>query len=605
MIPLALWALVLGGPAGGERWRPPELTVAAPPPLLSFAELERAALGYLGRPYITGGVGSPGFDCSGLTCRIFAEAGYAIPRVSRDQARAGRPIPLGSIAPGDLLFFAEPGDPRIRHVGLYLGDGELLHAASGLGRVVVSPLSQRWYRDRLVLARRFLPEPGATLTSSVGPWRGTDAAPLELVEHSGETALSPFLRLDDALMPPELGPDIEGPRGTAIGLSALVASERRPRAAGGTESLYAFVLVPEATLLIDSLALEVSVAVPIRFEPGSAPSVGTFERAADVLRFLRGASLGLRGAELELRLTRFGDASLGGGLVVSRLDPGSMASGIQGLSIGRSPLSLVGGYRGASLELGLLVDDIADPGVFGASFAVPVVQGWLRLGATLATDQRAELASLAAAGRRAITVAEAIATLEAVKTPTLELSVSAAGALERASGAFGFGARGRAQLEWTFSRGKSQSLIVALEGGVQGERFLGELFGPTYLIHRPQTYVGLRAARTRATLGGELSLRLGSVVVSAGYADAPSERRSELDRRLFGLLELKDLRLGGSWYLDLRLAYAARGLGGPEVMDVLHGGARLKLSSWLWADVYAAKTEGFELGAGVGVAWIP
>lgn len=605
MIPLALWALILGGPAGGERWRPPELLVAPPPPELSFAELERRALSYLGRPYVTGGVGSPGFDCSGLTCRIFAEAGYAIPRVSRDQARAGRPIPLGSIVPGDLLFFAEPGDPRIRHVGLYLGDGELLHAASGLGRVVVSPLSQRWYRDRLVLARRFLPEPGATLTSSTGPWRGTDAAPLELVEHSGETALSPFLRLDDAVMPPQLGADIPSPNATAIGLSALVASEQRRVASGQSESRYAFLLVPEATLLIDSLALEVGVAVPIRFEPGLPPSVGSFDRPGDVLRFLRGASIGLRGAELELRLTRFGDGSLGGGLVVSRLDPGSMASGIQGLSVGRAPLSLLGGYRGARLEALLLIDDVVDPGVFGASFAVPVVQGWLKLGATLATDQRAEVASLAAAGPRAITVSEAIATLEAVKTPTLELTVSAAGALERAGGALGFGARGRAQLEWTFSRGKNQSLIVALEGGVQGDRFLGELFGPTYLIHRPESYAALEAARTRGTLGGELSLRLGSVVVSAGYADTPSERRSELDRRLFGLLELKDVRLTGSWYLDLRLAYAARGLLSPAVVDVLHGGARLKFSSWLWAEAYAAKTEGFELGAGLGIAWIP
>ena len=95
------------------------------------------------------------------------------------------------------------------------------------------------------------------------------------------------------------------------------------------------------------------------------------------------------------------------------------------------------------------------------------------------------------------------------------------------------------------------------------------------------------------------------MVVSAGYADAPSERRSELDRRLFGLLELKDVRLTGSWYLGLRLAYAARALLSPEVADVLHGGARPKSSSWLWAEVYAAKTQGFELGAGLGIAWIP
>ena len=103
-------------------WRPPQLQVADRPPVTSFAELETIAFSYLDRPYRMGGVGDPSIDCSGFTCRVFAEAGYAIPRVSRDQVRAGVHVSLDRIRPGDLLFFvAEPGNRRITHVGLYLG----------------------------------------------------------------------------------------------------------------------------------------------------------------------------------------------------------------------------------------------------------------------------------------------------------------------------------------------------------------------------------------------------------------------------------------------------------------------------------------------------
>ena len=109
---LLLSALLLG-PSSGEAWRPQELLVREGPPLKTFEELRDVALAYVGRPYEMGGVGSPAFDCSGFTCRVYAESGYAIPRVSRDQARAGIGVPLDRIAPGDLLFFSESPEARI------------------------------------------------------------------------------------------------------------------------------------------------------------------------------------------------------------------------------------------------------------------------------------------------------------------------------------------------------------------------------------------------------------------------------------------------------------------------------------------------------------
>src|SRR5262245_33702730 len=128
----ALLAMLVPGRV--EDWRPPELRVARRPPVIDAKELRAIAMSYLGRPYSSGGVGNPGFDCSGLTCRVFAESGYALPRVSRDQARAGREVELERIVPGDLLFFVDdPGDKRVSHVGMYLGNAEMVHAASGQG----------------------------------------------------------------------------------------------------------------------------------------------------------------------------------------------------------------------------------------------------------------------------------------------------------------------------------------------------------------------------------------------------------------------------------------------------------------------------------------
>ncbi|MFO0726851.1 MAG: C40 family peptidase [Myxococcota bacterium] len=596
LLPL-LGLLVVVGPAGRESWRPPELTVSAPPPVLTFGELEKLALQYLGRPYVTGGVGSPGFDCSGLTCRVYAEAGYALPRVSRDQARAGRPVPIGQIQPGDLLFFAEPGEERIHHVGLYLGGGELLHAASGQGEVMVSPLSQKWYRDRLVLARRFLPDPGQTLSSTAGPFRPPpEVQPLELVEHSGDSALSPFLRRQDILRPPTLGPDVVRFGATSLALSALGVSE---------SGRFGLVLVPEGTLRIDEIALEAIVAVPIRFEPEASPSVGTFTRAGDALRFLRGASLGLVGAELELRLSRFLDYGLGSGILLSRLDPGAMASGIQGLSIGRSPLSFAGGYRGSSLEVNLLVDDVVDPGVFGLSAGVPIIQGWLKVGGALMTDQKADLALVDPRGRRAITAGEVNLVFDAWRSPSLSLSMSAAVGLERALAVTGFGGQASVDFSWRFQRGGSQSLMLRFFGGAYGPGFVEELFGPSYLIHRPETFLALREGVGRGGLGGEASLRISKLVASVGFADAPFGHPGALDRRLFALVELNELRIFGTTLLDLRAAYAARAPFTSDSVDVLHVGARLRFTSWLFAEAYLAKTERVEGGAGLAIAWIP
>lgn len=81
---------------------------------------------YLGVPYVWGGTDpDTGLDCSGLVQHVYANLGYDLPRVSGDQARAGRPVAsLADAQPGDILAFGSP----VHHVGIYIGDGQMIEA---------------------------------------------------------------------------------------------------------------------------------------------------------------------------------------------------------------------------------------------------------------------------------------------------------------------------------------------------------------------------------------------------------------------------------------------------------------------------------------------
>ncbi len=85
------------------------------------------AAGHLGVPYLWGGTGRGGFDCSGLSQAAYAHAGVAIPRVAQDQFDAGPAVTGATVEPGDLLFFGT-GPTGVDHVGIYVGDGLMIDA---------------------------------------------------------------------------------------------------------------------------------------------------------------------------------------------------------------------------------------------------------------------------------------------------------------------------------------------------------------------------------------------------------------------------------------------------------------------------------------------
>ncbi|MFE9704894.1 NlpC/P60 family protein [Streptomyces sp. NPDC005930] len=78
----------------------------------------------IGKPYVWGATGPGSYDCSGLTQAAWKAAGVSLPRVTYDQVDAGTTVPVSQAQPGDLVFFYDD----ISHVGLYVGDGMMIHA---------------------------------------------------------------------------------------------------------------------------------------------------------------------------------------------------------------------------------------------------------------------------------------------------------------------------------------------------------------------------------------------------------------------------------------------------------------------------------------------
>ena len=115
----------------------PPLPPPPPPPSVGETALA-AARTALGTPYAWGGTGRGGFDCSGLVQWAFRQAGVTLPRTSQTQSTVGQPVSRADLRPGDLVFFYS----QVSHVGIYVGDGQVLHAPQTGEVVKISPLAR-------------------------------------------------------------------------------------------------------------------------------------------------------------------------------------------------------------------------------------------------------------------------------------------------------------------------------------------------------------------------------------------------------------------------------------------------------------------------------
>lgn len=113
---------------------------------------------FLGTPYVYGGE-SPsdgGFDCSGFTKYVFAKYGYTLNRISADQALNGVYVSRTNIQPGDLIFYSFEGNGVIGHVGIYLGNGKMIHSPKTGDTVKITDVSTSYWTTRYVTARRII-----------------------------------------------------------------------------------------------------------------------------------------------------------------------------------------------------------------------------------------------------------------------------------------------------------------------------------------------------------------------------------------------------------------------------------------------------------------
>jgi len=120
-------------------------------------KIESDAKSFLGTKYVWGATGPSKFDCSGFTQWVYRDAGINIPRVSRDQAKVGQYVSFNNLRKGDMIFFDTKRHRKgiVTHVGIYLGNGNFIHASSSAKKVVVYNWNNKpYYKERFLWGRR-------------------------------------------------------------------------------------------------------------------------------------------------------------------------------------------------------------------------------------------------------------------------------------------------------------------------------------------------------------------------------------------------------------------------------------------------------------------
>jgi cell wall-associated NlpC family hydrolase len=125
----------------------------------TIMNIEWGAKELLGRKYVWGATGPRTYDCSGFTQKIYRDAGITIPRVSRDQAKVGQYVSYNNLRKGDMVFFdtKKHRSGKVTHVGIYLGNGNFIHASSGAKKIVIFNFNEKtFYKKRFLWGRRVI-----------------------------------------------------------------------------------------------------------------------------------------------------------------------------------------------------------------------------------------------------------------------------------------------------------------------------------------------------------------------------------------------------------------------------------------------------------------
>ena len=144
-------------PSGGGTTQQPSTGSGVGADIAAYAQT------FIGVPYVYGGASPSGFDCSGFVQYVYKHFGYSLPRGSNDQYKKGTAISKSELQPGDLIFFDNGTGNPTSHVGIYIGDGKMVHSTEynyGNGKwvkgVQIHALSNAWYSKIYLGSRRIV-----------------------------------------------------------------------------------------------------------------------------------------------------------------------------------------------------------------------------------------------------------------------------------------------------------------------------------------------------------------------------------------------------------------------------------------------------------------
>lgn len=140
---------------GGKSTGTPVSPSALTKPSGTADAIIRTAKQYIGVPYVWAGTSPAGFDCSGLVYYVFKQHSITLNRTAKAQYQHGTYVSKGNLKAGDLVFFENTYTTGISHVGIYIGDGQFIHASSSKG-VMISNLSNTYWASHYYGARRVL-----------------------------------------------------------------------------------------------------------------------------------------------------------------------------------------------------------------------------------------------------------------------------------------------------------------------------------------------------------------------------------------------------------------------------------------------------------------